>query len=96
MFEEDTAGGTIYRPDAGHVPLSRRPREVLTLHDDGTATFETGGPADRPVPQQAHWTVDRKGDGLRVTIDPSPGVPSLVLHIRPVAPDALVVTAAPS
>lgn len=61
VFEEDTAAGAMYRPETGPVPLSRRPREALTLRADGSATVERGGPDDRPVAQPARWTDTPKG-----------------------------------
>ncbi len=61
IFEEDTKEGAVYRPDTGPVPLSRRPRRALTLHPDGSATIETGGPDDRPVAEAVRWTATPAG-----------------------------------
>ena len=56
VYEEDKTDGAVYRPDTGPVPLSRRPREALTLNTDGSATIEAGGPDDRSTSRPARWT----------------------------------------
>ena len=55
VSEEDTAEGAVYRPDDEHVPLSRKPRDWLELHEDGSATIFVPGPDDRPVEQPTTW-----------------------------------------
>jgi hypothetical protein len=64
VFEEDTPDGAVYRPADDNIPLSRRPRERLTLADDGTARVSMPGPDDRLTDQPATWTAD--GDTLVV------------------------------
>jgi hypothetical protein len=61
VFEEDTAEGSVYRPETGDIPLSRRPRERIKLEPDGTATLSTQGDDDRYVGQAATWA-ERKGE----------------------------------
>lgn len=61
VYEEDRKDGAVYRPDSGPVPLSRRPREALTLNTDGSATIEAGGPDDRPAGRPARWSVTPAG-----------------------------------
>ena len=56
VFEEDTAAGAVYRPEDADIPLSRRPRERLELHADGSARVFTAGPDDRPVGRPATWS----------------------------------------
>jgi hypothetical protein len=55
VFEEDAAGREVYRPEDGPIPLSRRPRERVQLHPDGTASVFMPGPDDRFVEQKASW-----------------------------------------
>jgi hypothetical protein len=88
VFEEDGAGEQVYQPASGPIPLSRRPREGLTLHADGTATVEAGGADDRPVRHQATWR--RTAQGLVVDV-PTAGGGSTELHIVRASPDRLVV-----
>ena len=61
VYEEDKPDGAVYRPETGPVPLSRRPREALTLNTDGSATIEAGGPDDRPAGRPARWSVTPAG-----------------------------------
>ena len=61
VYEEDRKDGAVYRPDSGPVPLSRRPREALTLNTDGSATIEAGGPDDRSAGRPARWSVTPAG-----------------------------------
>lgn len=63
VFEEDTAEGAVYRPEDDQIPLSRRPRERLDMHPDGSAQILTAGPDDRFVAQPATWK-DEKGGVL--------------------------------
>jgi hypothetical protein len=58
VFEEDTAEGAVYRPSGAAMPLSRRPRERLELHPDGTARVFVQGPDDRYVERPATWQED--------------------------------------
>ena len=55
VFEEDTVEGAVYRPEAGEIPTSRRPRERLELKRDGSARLFVGGPDDRLVEHPATW-----------------------------------------
>jgi hypothetical protein len=55
VFEEDTAEGSVYRPEDDAIPLSRRPRERLELRPDGSARLLVPGPADRLVEETASW-----------------------------------------
>ena len=89
VFEEDTPEGAVYRPDTTQVPLSRRPREALTLHEDGSAAIETGGPDDRSVRHPARWRLT--GQELVVTPARRGGTTRPTLHITAWSPDSLVV-----
>ena len=62
VFEEDTAEGAVYRPDDGAIPLSRRPREQLSLDKDGSGSVFSAGPDDRLVKHAATW--HHEGDRL--------------------------------
>jgi hypothetical protein len=55
VFEQDTAAGAVFRPEEGDIPLSRRPRERVEMHADGSAVLWAGGPDDRYVAQPATW-----------------------------------------
>ena len=85
VFEDDTSTGAVYRPDTAPIPLSRRPREGFTLHADGSAVMETGGPDDRSVKHPARW--EQVGQELVIT----PGAGRGALHIVAWSPDRLVV-----
>jgi len=61
VFEEDSADGAVYRPEDDEVPLSRRPRERLEIHADGSAVILAPGPDDRFVEQPASWTDEKQG-----------------------------------
>jgi hypothetical protein len=89
VFEEDTAEGQVYKPDSGPIPLSRRPREALTLHPGGSATVDVGGADDRPASSRAAWR--STPDGLVVDVPAAAGKGSTELHILQVSPDRLVV-----
>jgi hypothetical protein len=54
-YEHDTPAGAVYVPDSPAVPLSRRPREQVRFHDDGTAEYFTGTPDDRLAATPANW-----------------------------------------
>lgn len=56
VFEEDGPEGAVYRPEAGELPLSRRPRERLSLSPDGSARLVTSTPDDRLREVEASWT----------------------------------------
>ncbi|HEU5455941.1 MAG TPA: hypothetical protein VFU85_09675 [Nocardioides sp.] len=88
VFEEDTPEGHVYKPDSGPVPLSRRPREALTLNADGSATVEVGGADDRPSARRAAWR--SSPEALVVELSSATGK-STELHIVRVSPDRLVV-----
>lgn len=89
VFEEDSADGQVYKPDTGPIPLSRRPREALTLHADGSATVEVGGADDRPLARPATWR--STGNQLVVEVPARAGQGSTELHIVRASPDSLVV-----
>jgi hypothetical protein len=61
VFEQDGAGGAVYRPEADPIPLSRRPRERLQFSPDGSARVLVPAPDDRLVEQPATWHED-EGD----------------------------------
>jgi hypothetical protein len=60
-FEEDEAGGEVYRPATSTFPLSRRPREAFELHRDGSALVFRGAPDDRSMAHDATWTETPRG-----------------------------------
>jgi hypothetical protein len=88
VFEEDTSKGAVYRPDTAPVPLSRRPREAFTLHADGSAVVESGGPDDRSVDHPARW--EQVGQELVITPG-GRGSARAALHIVKWSPDRVVV-----
>ena len=59
VFEEDTADGAVYRSENDVIPLSRRPRERLSLDPDGSARLYAAGPDDRFVERRATWKDER-------------------------------------
>jgi len=83
-FEEDTAEGAVFRPEGASIPLSRRPRERLALHADGTASVFVQGPDDRYVEQKATW---RDDGGVRV-VRTADG--ATTIRIVKMSPDRLV------
>jgi hypothetical protein len=89
VFEEDTAEGAVYRPENTDIPLSRRPRERLTLEPDGRATIYTQGPDDRYVEQPASWRED--GDTLVIKARES----GAVLRVVDWSPARLVIRSEP-
>jgi hypothetical protein len=74
VFEEDTPDGDVYRPEDADIPLSRRPRERIALHKDGSASVFSGGADDRLAEQTATWRknddgiVVRTSDGAEIRI----------------------------
>jgi hypothetical protein len=62
VAEEDTGAGAVYRPDDENIPLSRKPRDWLELHEDGSAELYVPGPDDRPVARSVTWS-DRSSGG---------------------------------
>lgn len=74
VFEEDTAGGAVFRPEGADISLSRRPRERIELRDDGFARLWMPGPDDRFCEQPANWkqegdaVVLRAGQGAELRI----------------------------
>ena len=58
VFEEDTPQGAVFRPDDADIPLSRRPRERIALHENGSARLFMPGPDDRFVEQPAEWAIE--------------------------------------
>jgi hypothetical protein len=71
VFEQDTSDGAVYRPEDSDIPLSRRPRERIELHPDGTAVLLMPGPNDGFAGQPAHW---REEDGAIVVRDASDAI----------------------
>jgi hypothetical protein len=65
VFEEDTAQGAVFRPEDADIPLSRRPRERIVLHEDGSARLLMPGPDDRFVEHPAGWTTEAETIVLR-------------------------------
>ena len=55
VYEQDSTQGAVYRREDDDIPLSRRPRERLELHADGSALLFAPGPDDRLVEQPATW-----------------------------------------
>jgi hypothetical protein len=88
VFEEDGTEGAVYRPDEGVLPLSRRPRQRLSLAADGSARLMVSGPDDRLHEVDARWT-EEKGE-ITVTAE-SAAVAVKALHVRVVASDRLLV-----
>jgi hypothetical protein len=64
LYEEDSARGAVYVPEATDVPLSRRPREVLDFGADGRAREFRPSGDDRLVPDTVTWVLD--GTDLRL------------------------------
>jgi hypothetical protein len=94
LFEEDTGGAAVYRPETADVPLSRRPRGRLTLSPDGTARVTIAGPDDRPVDTSAEW--ERQGDELVVRTKAERGGADRVLHVTIESPTRLLIRRAQS
>jgi hypothetical protein len=63
-FEQDSPEGAVFRPEHADIPLSRRPRERVELHEDGTAVLLMPGPDDGYVGQPARWS--EEGDAIVV------------------------------
>jgi hypothetical protein len=55
VHEEDNEEGALYRPEDADIPLSRRPRERIRFHADGSACVLNAGPDDRHVEKPATW-----------------------------------------
>jgi hypothetical protein len=89
VFEEDTADGEVYRPDAGDIPLSRRPRRRLSFSPDGSARVALPGPDDRPKEQQATW--QQEGDEVILRAANEGGGAEQVLHVSMQSPTRLIV-----
>jgi hypothetical protein len=58
VYEEDSHGRAIYRPEDADIPLSRRPRAGFELERDGTARLFVPGPGDRPEACSGRWTAE--------------------------------------
>jgi len=86
-FEEDGPEGAIYRPDDGERPLSRRPRERLSLSPDGSARLVVSGPDDRLQSVAARWT-EAQGE-ITVTVE-SAAASVRTLHVRVQSSDCLL------
>src|SRR6185369_3199924 len=85
VFEEDSGGRSVFRPEDGPIPLSRRPRERFELDPDGTARLYLPGPDDRFAEESASW----KDDEGAVVIRARKGGRQLRIIER--SPDRLVV-----
>lgn len=77
VFEEDSAGQEVYRPEEGPIPLSRRPRERIQVRPDGTASVFLPGPDDKFVERQASWNDEGGGMVIRVR---DPGLEFVVIE----------------
>ena len=88
VFEEDAPEGAVYRPEAGELPLSRRPRQRLSFSPDGSARLVTSGPDDRLQDVAASWTEDAG----EITVTTESATASVrTLRVRVVASDQLLV-----
>ena len=85
VFEQDSKAGAVFRREDGDIPLSRRPRERVELHEDGSAVLLMAGGDDRYVAQPARWTEE---DGEIVVRD---GRNRVRMRIIEQSRDALVV-----
>jgi hypothetical protein len=89
VFEEDTPDAAVYRPETDDLPLSRRPRDGISLSSDGSARILVPGPDDRWVEAAATW--HEEGDELVVRADAADGRAQRVLRIAVRSPTRLVV-----
>ena len=64
VVEQDSARGAVFWPEDADIPLSRRPRERLVLHRDGSAEWLVPGADDRPAARGARWS--RQDNGIVV------------------------------
>ena len=87
VFEEDGSEGAVYRPDEAALPLSRRPRQRVSLYPDGSARLMVTGPDDRLHEVAARWK-EESGE-IAVTAESAP-VSVKTLHLRVVASDRLL------
>jgi hypothetical protein len=85
VHEEDTADGAVFKPATASIPLSRRPRERLSLDANGGARLFVQGADDRYAEQPANWK-DEKG---AVVVRTSTG--DRVLRIVEQSADRLIV-----
>jgi hypothetical protein len=53
-----------FRREGTPLPLSRMPRELLEIRDDGTVSRLRPGPADARVREEGTWTVRSDGTAL--------------------------------
>lgn len=83
LFEEDSARGAVYVPEASDVPLSRRPRGAVEFLADGQARIFQPSADDRLTPRPACWTA--AGADLRLDFDDGTS-----WHARLEAPDRLL------
>lgn len=81
VFEEDTAEGAVYRPEEDDIPLSRRPRQRIKLHHDGSASVFVPAADDRYVEKSGAWS-EEKG--------------AVVIHERAGSPRLRIVDRSPS
>jgi hypothetical protein len=88
-FEEDTAGGQVYRPETWDFPLSRRPRESFVLNRDGSAGMFLSGAADKPERKSASWTED--GDEIVIRAGKKGSRAAAPLRVIEHGPDRLVI-----
>jgi hypothetical protein len=71
-YEEDETGRRVFRNASFDFPRSRAPRPLLTLAEDGTATFGQPGPADETIASRGTWELD--GDVLTLSVGGTPEV----------------------
>jgi len=57
-WEEDTEGSKAFRRIGFDFPLSRRPRQIIEMIDDGRVIIYSGGMTDaRDVIREGRWNV---------------------------------------
>jgi hypothetical protein len=75
VFEQDTPQGAVFRPEEADIPLSRRPRERISLQADGSARFLMPGPDDRFVEHPEMRIVEHSPERLLVEMHRTPARP---------------------
>ncbi len=88
-FEEDTAEGEVYRPEAEDVPLSRRPRRRISFLPDGSARLQMPGPDDRLVETRGTW--EREGRETIVRVESPGGAGQRLLRVSVRSPTRIVI-----
>jgi len=88
-FEEDTARGSVYRPETEDLPLSRRPRDQLELAANGSARLFIPGPDDRLREHAASWHVE--GSEIVILVASTEHPAPRKLRVVEQSPDRIVV-----